>query len=72
MAVAAVTLIAANAVRKSVRARGSEVPWALNELMRRSRNGTNTDLLRGLIRVLVDHPDGFESGDTGAWSSAVP
>ena len=24
-----------------------------------SRGGTNTDLLRGLIRVLVDHPDGF-------------
>jgi hypothetical protein len=23
------------------------------------RGGTNTDLLRGLIRVLVDHPDGF-------------
>ena len=24
-----------------------------------SRGGTNTDLLRGLIRALVDHPDGF-------------
>ena len=23
------------------------------------RGGTNTDLLRGLIRVIVDHPDGF-------------
>ena len=23
------------------------------------RGGTNTDLLRGLVRVLVDHPDGF-------------
>jgi hypothetical protein len=24
-----------------------------------SRGGTNTDMLRGLIRALVDHPDGF-------------
>ncbi len=23
------------------------------------RGGTNTDLLRGLVRVLIDHPDGF-------------
>ena len=25
----------------------------------RQRGGTNTDLLRGLIRAIVDHPDGF-------------